>query len=151
MRKTRSAWIDEMAAALPGKVEPPQKPLESLEKARQEKPLPMAPAIPAATPVPQPPVEPPPPMSMKDAAALMESSAKALLDSATAAQKAHAAMSKISTMEGLSIKDREVSSKAERYSSEMKKIKDGLESLAKEIGDYRTSLSKPDNPEPGTP
>jgi len=141
MKNTKAAWMDE--PELPSKMDPPQKPLDILDKERAAKPLPLP-----ELPMPQAPAPelPPAPMSMKDAASIMEASAKSLLDAVTTMQKAHSSILKIKTMEGQSGKDREVSSKADAYASEIGKAKERIESLAKEMGDFRMSLAKPSGP-----
>ena len=136
----RTDWFSKEAAPAPAPATPaaPQRPLEDILKERETQP----PAIPTPTGKPAS-AEP---MSLKELAQLMESAAKALLDSKLTLEKAHTALSKVGAMSGPSGNDKEIAGKSQAYAAHVKKIGDSIEALATDISAYREDLAKPNSP-----
>ena len=139
----RPDWLAVEAAATelkpapmpPTAPSPLAKPLSEALKERETLP----PAIPNPTGQPAP-AEP---MSLKELSQLLESAAKALLDSKLTLEKAHTATSKVGAMSSSSAKDKEIAGKSQGYAANIKKIGDSIEALAEDLKAYRDSLSTP--------
>lgn len=129
----RQDWLERAAEAAPPAL-PAQRPLEEISKEREAAPPPVNPT---GNP------EPAKPMSLKELSGLMESAAKALLDSKLALEKAHVALSKVGAMSGPSGMDKAISGKSQGFASSAKNIGDSIEALASSVSAYREELSKP--------
>jgi hypothetical protein len=160
-KNTRSKWMVVAEDKLPSASEidmPPSsidaKPLSELLESRPERPIvpstppmgsaPAMPPAPALAPAPKPAV-PPTPLTDKEVSDNLEQAAKALLDSALGAERAKTAVAKLSAMGSNTDKDRSVVSKSERLVVQIEKVKGALDMLAKEVGDYRNEVSKPES------
>jgi hypothetical protein len=135
----RTDWFSREAEPMPETLPTPelsgQRPLEDILKQRET----MPPAIPNPTGQPTP-AEP---MSLKELSQLMESAAKALLDSKLALEKAYVAISKVGALPGPSAKDKEIAGKSQGYAANIKKMGNSIEALATDISAYREALSEP--------
>ena len=134
----RPDWISREADLPAPAAAPEMKPLDNILKERETHP-PVTPN-PTGTPTPAE------PMSLKELSQLMESAAKALLDSKLSMEKAHTALSKVGAIPGPSEQDKEMAGKSQGYAAQIKKMGDTIEALAKDISAYREDLSKPKSP-----
>jgi hypothetical protein len=111
-------------------------PVKPLQQVDRERPVP--PVNPTGSP------EPPQPMPLKELMGFLEGAGKALLDSGMDLEKAFANISKISSMAGISDKDKETVAKAEDFAKKVTQLKESVAAVAREVSEFRKGLSVPD-------
>ena len=137
----RQDWISREAADMPPMpsdlLRPETKPLSEISEEREMHPPAETRTNPTGDPTPAE------PMSVKEISGVLESAAKAVLDSRLSMEKAHVALSKVRVGVGPSAIDKGIVAKTQEYVTRIEKMNSTIEALAMEIGAYREEMSKP--------